>query len=391
MARDTKEPGSLEAKEARPARRRAGVDWRLRAKDLPRFAGHAALLAIIVLGAWAARLGFVALPQDAVGPAEGPAEAAVVEEAPQVVLSIADLPSYPVDAPIAAGGITRRADMQTIIPDRPRVEVIKYVVQEGDTLFGIAEKFGLKPSTILWGNWETLEGDPHTLRPGQELNILPVDGTYYEWHEGDGLSGVAKFFGVTPQDIIDWPGNELDPDLDPADPDIEPGTWLIIPGGRRELPTWRSPRITRSNPAAAKILGPGYCGTIVDGPTGTNTFVWPTSSQWISGFSYDPELHPAIDIGGAMGNGIFASDTGVVVYSGWNNWGYGYVIVIDHGTGWQTLYAHLSQINVGCGQAIFQGQLIGLMGSSGNSSGPHLHFEMMSDIWGKVNPLNFLP
>jgi murein DD-endopeptidase MepM/ murein hydrolase activator NlpD len=88
---------------------------------------------------------------------------------------------------------------------------------------------------------------------------------------------------------------------------------------------------------------------------------------------------------------IYAADDGVVVYSGWNNYGYGYVIVIDHGNGWQTLYAHLDTINVGCGQAVFQGNTIGTMGVSGNSSGPHLHFEMRSDIWGRVNPVSYLP
>jgi murein DD-endopeptidase MepM/ murein hydrolase activator NlpD len=67
----------------------------------------------------------------------------------------------------------------------------------------------------------------------------------------------------------------------------------------------------------------------------------------------------------------------VIVYAGWNDWGYGNVIVIDHGNGWQTLYAHLSQIRVGCGQSVNKGDLIGNVGSTGNSSGPHLHFEMM--------------
>ncbi len=80
----------------------------------------------------------------------------------------------------------------------------------------------------------------------------------------------------------------------------------------------------------------------------------------------------------------------MVVYAGWNNWGYGYVIVLDHGNGWQTLYAHLSAINVVCGQSVYQGDVIAAMGSTGNSTGPHLHFEIMHDDYGKVNPHNFL-
>ena len=109
-----------------------------------------------------------------------------------------------------------------------------------------------------------------------------------------------------------------------------------------------------------------------------------------TGYDYS-SIHPAIDIAGSTGHAIFASDSGVVVYSGWNDWGYGYVVVLDHGNGWQTLYAHLSSISVGCGQAVFQGQVIAAMGISGNSSGSHLHFEIMHDEYGKVNPWNYLP
>jgi murein DD-endopeptidase MepM/ murein hydrolase activator NlpD len=217
-----------------------------------------------------------------------------------------------------------------------------------------------------------------------------VDGTLYEWHEGDGLNGVASFFDVEPGDILQWPGNRLDPTMDPQNPNIEAGTLLIVPGGRRELISWSAPRITRSNPAVAKILGPGACGSIVDGVVGTGTFIFPTASQHLSGFDYS-SVHPGIDLAGSEGNAIFASDSGVVVYSGWNDWGYGYVVVLDHGTGWQTLYAHLSVINVACGQSVIQGDVFAGMGSTGNSSGPHLHLEMMHDTYGKVNPWLYLP
>ena len=242
----------------------------------------------------------------------------------------------------------------------------------------------------MWGNFEVLQDDAHNLSPGQELNIPPIDGTLYTWHEGDGLKGVAAFFGVESAEILDWPGNELDPTMDPENPSIEAGTMIIVPGGKRALVSWSAPRISRSNPAVAKILGPGACGSLYDGPVGTGTFIWPAPSQYLSGFDYS-SVHPAIDVAGNTGDAIFASDSGVVVYSGWNDWGYGYVIVIDHGNGWQTLYAHLSQINAVCGQAVFQGNVIGGMGCTGNCSGSHLHFEMMNDDYGKVNPWNFLP
>ena len=305
-------------------------------------------------------------------------------------LEVEDLPVYPTQESDSAT-ISRSSDVHTIIPTRPRMEILKYTVQQGDTLFGIAEKFGLKPETILWGNWYQMSGDPHLLRPDQELNILPVDGALHEWTEGEGLNGVAEFYGVTAQDIIDWPGNPLEPDLDLSNPGIEAGTELVIPGGRREPPSWQMVRITRSNPAVANILGPGACPATYSGPIGDGIFGWPTPSTWISGYNYLPGVHEAIDIGGSTGNAIYAADDGVVVYAGWNDWGYGYVIVLDHGNGWQTLYGHLSQLNVGCGQAVYQGNVIAGMGCTGNCSGTHLHFEMRNDVFGRVNPSNFLP
>jgi murein DD-endopeptidase MepM/ murein hydrolase activator NlpD len=129
----------------------------------------------------------------------------------------------------------------------------------------------------------------------------------------------------------------------------------------------------------------------MDGPVGTGTFIWPTTEKYLSGYDYSPETnHWGIDVAGRLGNSIFATDNGVVVYAGWNDWGYGNVVVIDHGNGWQTLYAHLSAFNVDCGSYVYQGDTIGAMGSTGNSSGPHLHFEMRSDKYGRANPWNFL-
>jgi murein DD-endopeptidase MepM/ murein hydrolase activator NlpD len=288
--------------------------------------------------------------------------------------------------------VRRAVVLHTDVPSRPREKVIKYKVQRGDTIFGIAEKFGLKPETILWGNYDTLADDPHRLRPGQELNILPTDGTYYQWHAGDNLRVVAKFFGVKPEDIIDYPGNHLPADTDPEHPNIEPGTWLIVPGGRRQFVSWSAPQIPRSNPAVAKILGPGFCGEVYTGPVGSGTFIWPTTLHYLSGYDYSPAInHYGIDIAGKLGYPVYAVDNGVVVYAGWNNWGYGNVVVIDHGNGWQSLYAHLSRILVQCGQGVTQGEVIGAIGSTGNSTGPHLHFELRNDKYGKVNPWNFLP
>lgn len=299
------------------------------------------------------------------------------------------LPEF--DAPGQAAGVQRSIEMHTIIPDRPRMDIIKYLVQRGDTLFGIADRFGIEPETVLWGNWDTLEQDPHTLQPGQELYIPPVDGVLYEWEPGKSLNDVADFFHASTQEIIEWPGNHIPIDTDFSNPKIEAGQLVLIPDGRRDPPSWQMVSITRNNPAAASILGPGYCGSIYTGLIGDGFFDWPTSTTWQSGYGYTPGLHEGIDLGGSVGNAIYAADDGVIVYSGWNNYGYGNVIVIDHGTGWQTLYAHLNTINYGCGDSVAQGTVIGTMGSTGNSTGAHLHFEMRSDVYGRVNPYNFLP
>ena len=292
-------------------------------------------------------------------------------------------------------GITRKTSLHTSIPSRPRIGIVKYIVQSGDTVFGIADNFGLKPSTILWGNYAVLKDSPHSLRPGQELIILPTDGTYHQWQAGEGLNSVAKYYGVDPETIINYPENNLDTETigDYANPNIPVGTWLIIPGGTREFISWSVPvGITRDNPAVAQILGVGSCGVVSGGAVGYGSFVWPADSHFLSGNDFSPETnHRGIDISGYLGSPVYATDAGVIVYAGWNDYGYGNMIIIDHGNGWQSLYSHLSSIGVICSQSVGQGDVIGAIGSTGNSTGPHLHFELMNLSYGKVNPWNFLP
>lgn len=286
-------------------------------------------------------------------------------------------------------GILRHTDVRTIIPERPRQEVITYTVQRDDTLFAIADAFGLKPETILWGNFDTLQDNPHLLKPDQVLNILPIDGTYYQWNPNDNLGAVASFFDVDPESILEYPGNNADlTALNGPNSGLQPEQWIVVPGGKRAIKDWGPPAITRSNAAVASYYGDGSCGATYEGAVGTGTFIWPTVVRSISGYNYSG-IHPAIDIAGATGNAVFASDSGVVVYSGWSNFGYGYLVVIDHGNGYQTAYAHLSAINVGCGQSVFQGSTIGAVGNTGNSAGSHLHFEL-SYSGVKLNPLENL-
>ena len=326
-------------------------------------------------------------------------EAEPDEAAASALQAVATLPVEPNGASQQVSldgfpGIPRLAQVRTIIPSRPRQEVDEYTVVAGDTIFGISEKFGLKPETVLWANYLILLDNPHSLQPDQVLKILPVDGTYHQWQQGEGLNGISAFYGVTPEDIINYPANNLDPATigDFANPNIPPGTWLVVPNGRREFVSWSAPLgVTRENPATARVLGPGACEPVSGGAVGYGAYIWPSNNHYLSGFDYAPNAnHWGIDIAGNEGEAVFATDAGVVVYAGFNNYGYGNMIMVDHGNNFQSLYAHLSGISVGCGQSVGQGDLIGAIGNTGRSSGSHLHFEIRA-ISSFVNPWDVLP
>lgn len=360
------------------------------AETAQRLGTHAMLLVLVLLLAWGMREFYLYAQTTEPGPSSAvfaaPLPTPTPTEAPQGLVDYRLDESY-------QSGIPRRAHLHTDVPSQPRFELSTYTVKEGDTLFGIAEQFNLQPETILWGNQYVLGDNPHNLRPGQELNILPVDGALHRWSEGDGLNGVSSFFHVTPEEIIEFPGNHLSYESigEWSRPNIEPGTLIIIPGGRREFVSWSAPEIPLDNPEVAEVLGPGYCTSVAAGLVGSGAFVWPANAHFLSGFDYNPSAnHHGIDIDGEIGDPIYAADNGVVVYAGWNNWGYGNMIVVNHGNGWQTLYAHMDAIYVTCGQSVWQTGIIGTVGNTGNSSGSHLHFEMMIN-GGKINPWDYLP
>lgn len=319
---------------------------------------------------------------------ENSAQASGPEET--VAVDINSIPAA--DIPVISG-ISRSAQIHTNVPSRPREEMAYYTVLDGDTVFGIAEKFGLEPQTVLWANYNLLLDDPHSLKPGQELNILPVDGVYWEWLGGIPFGQWAKFYGVTAAEVIEYPGNELDRNAvgDYENANIPTGTWLIIPGGKREFVSWSAPLgVTRDNPASARVLGPGACDPVSGGAVGYGTYVYPTNKHYLSGFDFSEKTnHRGLDFAGNTGEAVYATDAGVIVYSGWNNYGYGNMIMIDHGNGFQSLYAHLSELYRGCGTSVGQGESIGAVGSTGRSSGSHLHFELMAGV--KVNPWDYLP
>lgn len=280
--------------------------------------------------------------------------------------------------------LIRYANPITIIPTRARTEATTYTIQTGDSVFGIAQYFDLTPETILWANKDTMNDDPHMISVGSELRIPPTNGVYYQWKEGDTIESVASQFKVDVDAILDWTPNKIDR----TNPEIEPETFVMVPGGQREFQQWVVPTIPRG-PAGVNSSIPGACDTSAGGAYGSGVFIWPANNRFISGNDYWSG-HLAIDIGAMTGDSVFAADSGVVVYAGGISGGYGNMIMIDHGNGYQTLYAHLSSINTRCGASVYQGNVIGYAGSTGNSTGPHLHFEVRY-MGGFLNPHYVLP
>ena len=304
--------------------------------------------------------------------------------APSPNLGTAVLPAFLEVLP--EPGINRRTALHTNIPTRARTDVIDYTVTTGDSVFGIAKSFNLHPETILWANYDLLNDSPDMLNPGMELNVPPVDGVYYEWQEGDTLQSVAAKFDATVEEILGWEGNHFDL----TNPQVEPKAWIMVPNGHREFKQWVVPTIARANSGVLKsVLGPGACEGNYSGAYGSGAFAWPTASHVLSGNDYWSG-HLGIDIAGNIGDGIFAADAGVVVFAGWANGGYGYMVMIDHGNGYQTLYGHMSVVAASCGQSVYTGSYIGAVGSTGNSTGSHLHFEVRY-MGGFLSPWYVLP
>jgi len=263
------------------------------------------------------------------------------------------------------GQITRQANAHTAIPERPRLEIVTYTVQLGDTTEDIAASFGLQPTTLSWSNPD-LEKMPDLLRVGQVLTILPVDGVYHTIQPTDTLETIAQTYKVEVSAIRDCPFNAL-----PESGQLEAGARLIVPGGTKPF-------------EIQKVMT--YAGPVPVNVEGSGIFIRPTSGVLTQGYWY---AHRAIDIGSSVGTAIVAADDGFISFAGWTDIGYGYLVVVNHGNGFETYYAHLSDIYVYEGQPVSAGETIAAMGSTGNSTGPHLHFEIRYDGY-LVNPLIFL-
>lgn len=355
-------------------------------KLILRIAVYGVSLIVMVLVVWG--IGSLIINGFAASPEPSPIPSPTVVALPEEMST----PEYSTDH--GSGGVIRHPEILITVvptnsPSKEREEVINYTVESGDTIFGIADKFGLLPQTVLWSNRYILGDTPDGLGVGLEIVIIPVDGVYHRWSEGEGLNGVSEFYGVDPDVIVDYPLNNLDRNTlgNYSNPNIEPGTMLVVPGGTRPTVAWV---VARDEPASgSSYLGPGACGGIIYGNVGTGSFTWPTTATWLSGYDYTPPTHNGLDFDGDFGSPIFASDSGVIVYSGWSDRGYGNLIVIDH-DGWQTLYGHLMDGTLlPCGSNVQKGQLIASMGSTGNSTGPHLHFELRQNGY-PVNPWLYL-
>jgi murein DD-endopeptidase MepM/ murein hydrolase activator NlpD len=292
------------------------------------------------------------------------------------------LPALPASTSLTGNlqAIVRHVWLKTDSSQRMTYDISAYTVQAGDALFSIAKQFNIKPETLLWANSDVLKDNPDNLVTGEQLVVPPADGVYYQWKNGDTFESVAKLFSANADDIINWPGNNIDL----SNPTIKPGTFVLVPGGHRELVQWIVPQVARGRSGTA-----GLGGASCNGPVGSTAFQWPTNNHSISGYNFSP-THLGIDISAQTGDPIYAADSGVVVVAGWSNSGYGNVIMIDHGNGYSTVYGHLSQINVSLCQGVNVRQLIGRAGDTGNAFGSHLHFEVRLN-GGFVDPNFVLP
>jgi murein DD-endopeptidase MepM/ murein hydrolase activator NlpD len=235
---------------------------------------------------------------------------------------------------------------------------------------------------LLWANYDLLQDSPDSLRVGQVLKVPPVDGVYYQVKQGDTLASIADEFSANLEDVLNWPGNNFDL----TSQQVKPGDYVMVPGGHREFVQWIIPTVARGKSGTSNIGSTACAG----GPVGGGGFIWPTGNHYLSGNDYWSG-HLGIDIAAGLGAPVWAADAGVVTIAqgGWNG-GYGNVVMIDHGNGYLTVYGHLEQYNVVPCQGVAQGQLIGLAGSTGNSTGAHLHFEVRLN-GGFVSPWYVLP
>jgi murein DD-endopeptidase MepM/ murein hydrolase activator NlpD len=261
-------------------------------------------------------------------------------------------------------------------------EILTYKVQPGDTIWDIGARFNVGSYSVLWSNG--LDEDA-IIKPGQELKIPPIPGTLHAVKADDDLDSIAKKYNVEPAAIVDYNG------LRPGE-GLTLDKLLVVPGG--QLPLVRrapvapiAPPVTTIRPATPAQTTVPRVQVPAPAPAGpSGRFAWPARGLITTYFS---GWHPGLDVAAAVGTPIGAADGGTVTFTGWDSTGYGYRVVISHGNGYTTTYNHLSSIAVRVGQQVGKGQTIAGMGSTGRSTGSHLHFEILRN-GSFVNPLGIL-
>ena len=256
---------------------------------------------------------------------------------------------------VLSAATSAEMETATLVSIKPRAETAEYEVQPGDTISSIAEKFGVSIDTIRWANNLS---SIKAIKTGKTLKILPVSGIAHKVSHGETVYSVAKKYSVDAQAIVNWPYNSYANDETFA---LAAGQELIVPDGIM-------PKAKPSQPRPSYYAYTAQAGAV----TGTGAFVWPAGGRITQGFRW---YHKGIDIANRASLGILAADGGTVTFTGWRS-GYGQTVIVDHGNGFSTLYAHCNQLYVSPGQAVSQGQSIAQMGATGRATGIHLHFEI---------------
>jgi LysM repeat protein len=349
---------------------RRGYDRRAVAAFVGRYSAHSAILMLALLLSFAGRITVTSI--DVMGSAASRSLSLPAAAEPVVTPTAgSDDLRYQLQRPRA---VVRQANPVTTIPERVRLEVITYTVEAGDNIFWIAEKFKLSYTTIVWSNMEALQGAPWLIQPGLTLAIPPVDGAYHTVMEGESAAAIAEQYKV-PADTLYNAWNAIS-----VGQPLAEGTLLVIPGGVGEDFELEPPPPPPARLGTGAASGSwGYCGaTAVSGYGATGSFILPTGSRAVSGWVFADRRNPrhiGLDYRCRLGDPIYAADSGVVVWAGWNG-GYGNLVRVRHGNGYETYYAHFSAYAVSCGSPVRKGQVVGYCGSTGWSTGPHLHYEI---------------
>ena len=265
---------------------------------------------------------------------------------------------------------------------KDREEIITYEVQPGDTVSSIADKFGVSVNTILWEN-DLSEYD--LIRPGDKLAILPVTGVSHEVERGESLGYIANEYDVDKSEIVEV--NDIE------NPErLSIGEKLIIPGGEKQTQQDSSSNSSQSS-SESRSSNYSALSAVKDvvkqkktQQSASNKMHWPTTGHRIT--QYYSWRHHGLDIADNIGTPLYAAEAGVVEFVGWSR-GYGNNVVINHGGGRKTRYAHMNRFYVNRGERVSKGQTLGEMGNTGWSTGPHIHFEVVIN-GRRQNPLNYI-